>query len=208
MVVTATLLSNTIAVVVPTPPSPFSHLELPDNLDFASVQDLSRWSAPTTSIVARADAEWDDAVTSGGNLWAGMQSDDRKASFLFRTDPHTKDPLLQTVQSPHDGDLIETMTKWGYYEDPVENAKIDKECDFDEYQKCKRAFDELGIKTAPKSKGGPNWCVQWDHQNGPKVLRDKDNKLPPLEQQKYMDESCGKEYRVSGNDIPMRIAPC
>ncbi|KAH7084615.1 hypothetical protein BKA63DRAFT_528584 [Paraphoma chrysanthemicola] len=172
---------------------------------YPRTSSIQRWIAPDVSIFARADAKWDEAVTSGGNLWAGMQSDDRKASFLFRTDPHTKDPLLQTVQSPHDGDLIDTMLKWGYFEDPVENAKIDKECDFDAYQGCKRAFAELGIKTASKGNGGPNWCVQWDHQNGPKVVRDKDNKLPPLELQKYVNESCGKEYRVTGGTFEYAV---
>jgi hypothetical protein len=142
------------------------------------------------------DSKWDQAVLSGGNLWAGMHSDDRKASFLFRTDPHTHDPTIQTVQSTFDGDMKEEFTKWGYFEDPAEHAKIDKECDFATYHKIKRAFDELGIKTESEANSGPNECVQLDHRDGPNVVRDKDDKLPPMDQQKYLDTSCGKEYRV------------
>jgi hypothetical protein len=154
---------------------------------------------PVTGV-STADTEWDKAVLSGGNLWAGMQSVDRKASFLFRTDPHAHDPLLQSIQSEQDGDMKELWEKWGYNEDEEENAKIDKGCDFEVYHKLKRAFDELGIKTQSKGNGGPNHCVQVDHKDGPKVIRDKDGKLPPLDQQKYIDESCGKEYRVSLQD--------
>jgi hypothetical protein len=143
------------------------------------------------------DSKWDQAVLSGGNLWAGMHSDDRKASFLFRTDPHTHDPTIQTVQSTFDGDMKEDFKRWGYFEDPAEHAKIDKECDFATYHKIKRAFDELGIKTESKANGGPNECVQLDHRDGPSVVRNKDDKLPPIDQQKYLDISCGKEYRVS-----------
>jgi hypothetical protein len=64
----------------------------------------------------------------------------------------------------------------------------------------KRAFDELGINTASKANGGPNQCIQLDHRDGAKVVRDKDNKLPPIDKQKYVDESYGKEYRVSQQD--------
>jgi hypothetical protein len=163
--------------------------------------DVSLLGSDPATGVTSTGSEWDKAVLSGGNLWAGMHSDDRKASFLFRTDPHTRDPTLQTVQSEHDGDMKELWQKWGYNEDDNENAKIDKECDFDVYHKLKRAFVELGIKTQSKNNGGPNQCVQIDHKNGPKVIRDKYGKLPPLNQQKYIDESCGKEYRVTQKRI-------
>jgi hypothetical protein len=136
-------------------------------------------------------------MQSIGNLWAGMHSDDRKASFLFRTDPYAHDPTLQSVASPYDGDMVELFKKWGYNEDKADNAKIDKECDFDEYHKIKRAFDELGIKTQSKANGGPNQCFQIDHENGPNVIRDKDGNLPPRKEQRYIDASCGKEYAVS-----------
>jgi hypothetical protein len=154
------------------------------------------WSDSVTAVTA-ASSKWDEAVQSGANLFFGMQSDDRKASFFFKTDPHVKDPTIQTVQSSHDGDMKEEFIKWGYNEDEAENVKIDKECDFETYHKIKRAFDELGIRTESKANKGPNQCVQLDHQNGPKVVRDKDNKLPPIDQQKYIDDCCGKEYRVS-----------
>jgi hypothetical protein len=159
---------------------------------------------PVTAATA-ADSKWDQVVLSGGNLWAGMHSDDRKASFLFRTDPHSHDPTIQTVQSTFDGDMKEDFKKWGYVEDPAEYAKIDKECDFATYHKIKRAFDELGIKTESKANKGPNECVQLDHRDGPNVIRDKDDKLPPLEEQKYIDASCGKEYRVSRNAAHARL---
>jgi hypothetical protein len=146
-----------------------------------------------------ADSKWDLAVLSGGNLWAGMHSDDRKASYLFRTDPHTHDPTMQSVQSSHDGDMREEFKKWGYKEDEAEHAKIDKECNFDAYHKIKRAFDELGIRTESKANNGPNECVQLDHDGGPIVIRDKDGKLPPTEQQMYIDASCGKECKVSAD---------
>jgi hypothetical protein len=155
---------------------------------------------PATGVISTG-SEWNEAVLSGGNLWAGMHSDDRKASFLYRTDPHTRDPMLQTMQSEHDGDMKELWEKWGYNEDKEENAKIDKECDFEVYHKLKRAFDELGIKTQSKGKGGPNQCVQVDHKDGPKVIRDKGGTVPPLDQQKYIDENCGKEYRVSWKGV-------
>jgi hypothetical protein len=150
--------------------------------------------------VTAADTEWDKAVLSGGNLWAGMQSEDRKASFLFRTNPHAHDPLLQTIQSEQGGDMKELWEKGGYNEDEEENAKIDQGCDFEVYHKLKRAFDQLDIKTQSKGNGGPNHCVQVDHKDDSKVIRDKDGKLPPLDQQKYIDESCGKKYRVSLQD--------
>lgn len=168
-----------------------------NTFNYTKINDVAlTWSEPATAVTA-ADSKWDQAVLSGSNLWAGMHFDDRKASFLFKTDPHTHDPTIQSVQSAFDGDMIELFKKWGYNEDEAENAKIDKECDFDKYHKIKRAFDELGIKTDSKGSGGPNQCVNLDHQGGPKVVRDKEDKLPPIDQQKYIDDSCGKEYRVS-----------
>jgi len=166
------------------------------NLISARELDVPLWAEPVTAVTA-AGNKWEDALKSGANLFFGMQTDDRKASFFFKTDPYVQDPTIQTVQSSHDGDMREDFIKWGYKEDEAENAKIDKECDFDAYHRMKRAFDELGINTASKANGGPNQCVQLDHRNGDKVVRDKDNKLPPIDQQKYIDDSCGKEYRVS-----------
>lgn len=168
-----------------------------NQLDVTSADSLPLLWRDHTNVVTLADTKWDKAVLSGRNLWAGMHSDDRKASFLFRTDPHTSDPTLQTVQSPYDGDMKELWKKWGYKEDDAGNAKIDKECDFEAYHKLKRAFEELGVKTESKGKGGPNECVQVDHKDGPNVLRDADGKLPSIDEQKYVEESCGKEYRVS-----------
>jgi hypothetical protein len=156
---------------------------------------------PQTAV--EAASKWDDAVTSGANLYFGMQSDDRKASFFFKTDPHAHDPTVQTVQSTWDGGMKDVFTNWGYNEDDTTNAKIDKECDFETYHKIKKAFDELGIKTASKANGGPNQCVQLDHLNGPTVIRDKDNNLPAIDQQKYIDTSCGKGYRVRKPQPPL-----
>jgi hypothetical protein len=172
---------------------------------YASEADALLEGEPVIAATA-ADSKWDQAVLSGGNLWAGMHSDDRKASFLFRTDPHTHDPMIQTVQSTFDGDMKEDFKKWGYFEDPVEHAIIDKECDFATYHKIRRAFDELGIKTESKANKGPNECVQLDHRDGPNVVCNKDDKLPLLDQQKYIDASCGKEYRVSLS-VP-QVGPC
>jgi hypothetical protein len=160
------------------------------------IDDVSLLGGEPQTAVAEA-IKWDDAVTSGANLYFGMQSDDRKASFFFKTDPHVHDPTIQTVQSTWEGDMKDVFNKWGYNEDDATNAKIDKECDFEQYHKIKKAFDELGINTASKANGGPNQCVQLDHLNSPKVIRDKDNKLPAIDQQKYIDASCGREYRAS-----------
>ena len=197
LVASVMLLTTPItARVVPTSESLFVDTLFTRKLYVTAADDLPlEWSEPAQTV-ARAESKWDKAVISGGNLWAGMHSDDRKASFLFRTDPYQPNLLLQTVQSTQDGDMKESLKKWGYKEDEVENAKIDKECDFDAYHHIKLVFDELGMKTESKGMGGPNQCVQVDHEGGPKVFRDKDNKLPPIEDQKYIDESCGKEYRV------------
>jgi hypothetical protein len=160
------------------------------------IHDVSLFRDEPQTAVAEA-SKWDDAVTSGANLYFGMQSDDRKASFFFKTDPHVHDPTIQTVQSTWDGNMKDVFTRWGYNEDDATNAKIDKECDFERYHKIKKAFDELDINTASKVNGGPNQCVQLDHLNSPNVIRDKDNKLPAIDQQNYIDASCGKEYRVN-----------
>jgi hypothetical protein len=175
----------------------FRDVTVARNLDVVLHDAFSLLGDEPVFAATAADSKWDQAVRSGGNLWAGMHSDDRKASFLFRTDPHTHDPTIQSVQSSHDGDMRQDFKKWGYNEDEAEIAKIDRECDFAIYHKIKRAFDELGIKTESKANNGPNECVQLDHQGGPSVIRDKEDKLPPIDEQKYIDASCGKEYRVS-----------
>jgi hypothetical protein len=148
---------------------------------------------PATTLTA-ADSEWDKAVLSGGNLWAGMHSDDGKVLFLFRTDLYAHEPTFQSVHSAHDGDMVEEFTKWAYNEDEVENTKIDKDCDFNAYHMINQEFDEFGIKTAPKANGGPNQCVQVDHQDGPKVLRDEHGNLSSVADQTYIDDSYRKEY--------------
>lgn len=171
-------------------------LTLTDSTNLTASVDISSDQNKHSPTLTTRDAAWDKAIISGGNLWAGMRSNDRKASFFFRTDPHSPDPLFQSVQSPYDGDLKDTLLQWGYNENDELNAKIDKECDFDAYHHIKRAFDELGMKTASSGNGGPNHCFQIDHSDGPKVVRDKDGKLPAMAEQKYLDETCGKEYRV------------
>jgi hypothetical protein len=141
-----------------------------------------KWSERATGGSA-ADATWDKAVISGGHLWAGMRTDDRMASFFFRTDPHVINPLIQSVQSTYDGNLKDTLKKWGYNENDDLNAKIDKECDFDAYHHIKRAFDELGIKTGSKANSGPNQCFEINHYDGPNVIRDEEGKLPGMADQ-------------------------
>jgi hypothetical protein len=160
----------------------------------APAPDPSSSPRNSTTVHATADPAWDTALTSGGNLWAGMHSSDRKASFLFRTDPHQREPTIQTVQSPHQRDLSPLFEKWGYSE--TEARRIDADCDFDAYHGFKRAFAELGVDTRSSGKGGANQCVQLEHKDGRKVIRGKDGKMPSVREQKYVDESCGKEYRV------------
>ncbi|KAH4085871.1 hypothetical protein HBI70_226730 [Parastagonospora nodorum] len=172
---------------------------------YLTVGTIARVLLASDTTVTAAGIKWDDAVKSGANLFFGMQTDDRKASFFFKTDPYVQDPTIQTVQSSHDGDMKEEFIKWGYNEDEAQNAKIDKECDFEAYHRMKRAFDELGINTASKANGGPNQCVQLDHRDGATVVRDKDNKLPPTDEQRYIDESCGKEYRETGGTFQFGI---
>jgi hypothetical protein len=178
-------------------PSLSAHVAAADDANLTCLEvTLPRWSELTARATA-GYAAWDKAVVSGGHLWAGMRVDDRMASFFFRTDPHVPDPLIQSVQSPYDGDLKDKLKQWGYNENDDLNSKIDKECDFDAYHHIKRAFDDLGIKTASKANGGPNQCFQINHYDGPNVIRDEEGKYPGMADQKYKDESCGKEYRVS-----------
>ena len=192
----AIVITTSVAASLPPVPASVARGD-DDNLTYLEATP-ARWS----ELAARGpagDAAWDKAVVSGGHLWAGMRSDDRMASFFFRTDPHVPDPLIQSVQSPYDGDLKDEIKKWGYNENDDVNAKIDKECDFEAYHHLKRAFDDLGIKTASKANSGPNQCFEINHYDGPNVIRDEEGKLPGMADQKYKDESCGKEYRVSQN---------
>jgi hypothetical protein len=196
-----------ITRVTATPTDSPGDLTLTDSIVFIEPNDVAKEETGLTPTLINRDDAWDKAIISGGNLWAGMRSDDRKASFFFRTDPHSPDPLLQSVQSLYDGDLKDTLLKWGYNENDELNAKIDKECDFDTYHHIKRAFNELGMKTESSGKGGPNHCFEINHFDGPKVMKDKDNKLPGMAEQKYTDESCGKEYRVSYPTSPHITLP-
>lgn len=179
------------------PPGPdIAHANRLHDLDLAEGNAVlhDRANAATGAVTVES---WDKAKELGRKLRIGMIKDDKEAAQLF-------DPNSKTVQSVFDGDLKETLEKWGYNEPPPEKTKIDKECDFDAYHHIKTAFDDLGIDTRSKGNGGPNECFEIDHANGPKVLRDENGQLPPVEKQKYIDESCGKEYRVSRSNIDSR----
>lgn len=162
------------------------------------------FAAPT------ADTEWDKALATGSKLHVTLPLKDRLASWYWKTDLHHSDPNVQTVQSPFDGDMKGLFRHWGYNEPSEEKASIDKDCDFEGYHKLKRAFEELGISTKSKGQGGPNVCLQIDHYDGPAVLRNDNGVLPPMLEQKYIDTTCGKEYRVSRDlqDYSARINLC
>jgi hypothetical protein len=178
-------------------------------IEFSALHELDvQIAEPSTSTSStrktadvKRDSKWDESVTSGGNLFAAMQSNGRKALWLFRNDPHNHhNSAYQTVQSPHEGDLKDILAKWGYsdYDDDAKKKRtIDMDCDFERTHSLKRAFDALGIRTGSAGKARPNQCFQIDRKDGPKILRDKENKLPSIGNQQYIDESCGKVYRVS-----------
>lgn len=170
--------------------------------------DVNGSIPPSTPELAApvADSNWDKALASGSKLHVTLPLSDKLASWYWKTDPHHNDPNVQTVQSPYDGDMKELFRHWGYKEPSEEKQliNIDKDCDFEGSHKLKRAFDDLGIGTKSKLQGGPNVCLQIDHADGPAVLRDEDGELPAMQDQKYIDTTCGKEYRVS----PELPRPC
>jgi hypothetical protein len=84
---------------------------------YLTVGTIARVLLASDTAVTAAGSKWDDAVKSGANLFFGMQTDDRKASFFFKTNPYVQEPTIQTVQSSHDGDMKEDFINWGCKED-------------------------------------------------------------------------------------------
>jgi hypothetical protein len=101
----------TSRILLPSDSALLSNIAVAHNFDGVVNDGFSLLGDEPVFAATAADSKWDQAVLSGGNLWAGMHSDDRKASFLFRTDPHTHDPTIQSVQSSRDGDMREEFTK-------------------------------------------------------------------------------------------------
>ena len=96
------------------------------------------------------------------------------------------------VHSPWDGTLEEELKTWGYKD--VSDARTD-DCDFENTNRMKPAFDALGIDTRDSSEGGPNHCFTVIHRDGPAVERGQFGNLPPLSSQYYTVN--GRKYRVS-----------
>jgi hypothetical protein len=89
------------------------------------------------------------SVQGGAKLLQGMKADNKTAVALFGPG--------EATESPYDGDLNDTLVSWGY-NDSTEamQKKHDDECDIENSNKLKKCFDELGMGTKSKGRGGPN----------------------------------------------------
>jgi hypothetical protein len=126
--------------------------------------------------------EWTKAVCRGTNLLKAMVLDEAETSRLLQW-PY--------AESPWDGDLRETLGKWGYSQEEY----ADEACDFGEKYKFDTALQALGIDSKPADQGGSNHCFYLKHNDGPSVHLGPDGKMPPVKEQKYTVD--GKKYPVS-----------
>ncbi|KAH5436206.1 hypothetical protein HBI47_071090 [Parastagonospora nodorum] len=117
-----------------------------------------------------------------------MKADNKTAAALFG--------LGETSESPYDGDLYDTLVAWGYNDNTeAMQKKHDDECDVENGNKVKQCFDELGMGTKSKGRGGPNQCFQIKHFDSPAVMLYEDGSRPEKANQ-YYKAPCGTTMRV------------
>lgn len=145
-----------------------------------SKHELTSW--------ATEDA-WTLSVQQGAKLLQGTKADDKAAATLYG--------LGETVESPYDGDLHDTVVSWGYNDNTAAmQKKHDEECDMGNVNKLKKCFDELGLGTKSKGQGGSNQCFQIEHFDSPAVILNEDGSRPEKANQ-YYKAPCGTIMRVT-----------
>lgn len=130
------------------------------------------------------DRIWYKAVCSGQKIFQALS-----------TDSGTAGRFIAPVTSSWDGAMVEEMKTWGYNDN---SGLYDSQCDF-KYEFLHNlgvAFQAMGIDPKSAGQGGPNQCFSIEHQNGPKIPRRPDGRLPPNSQQYYTAPD-GLQYRVS-----------
>jgi hypothetical protein len=193
----STLTALTIARAVPFEPfnSLSRHPFLDSGLNVTTTNGLSSFHLDGPATAVDGDSAWDRSVNQGAKLVQGMKMGDKEAGELYG--------LGDSAESPYDGDLHDTLEAWGYMDNAEGmKASVDKECNMDSGaltsgQWLKKAFDELGMGTKSKGKGGPNECFQIEHYNSAAVIPDENGKRPPKDQQWYK-APCGTDFRVTG----------
>jgi hypothetical protein len=142
--------------------------------------------AGIVTVAASPDAIWEKARCQGAALLQAMILKEAESKTLLQW-PYT--------QSPWDGDLKDSLRKWGYLDDEDTHAQNDVFCDFS--YRCPTAFAAMGIDTQSAGKGGPNHCFKLEHRDSPAVHLDKDGNMPLPSEQWYSVD--GKIYRVSAS---------
>ena len=86
------------------------------------------------------------------------------------------------------------MREWGWNDDTdALKKKYDAQCDFANYHKITKCFEELGLETGSKGSDGPNECFVAEHWDGPTVKKVL-GFLPKVKDQRY--EACGTKLWV------------
>jgi len=126
-----------------------------------------------------------------------MKADDKTAAALYG--------LGETAESPYHGDLHDTLVSWGYNDNTeAMQKKADSECDMENGNMVKKCFEELGLGTKSKGKGGPNECFQIEHYDSPAVIPNEDGSRPEKENQHYK-APCGTIMRVTSAEDTVGI---
>ncbi|KAH7091520.1 hypothetical protein FB567DRAFT_546239 [Paraphoma chrysanthemicola] len=124
-----------------------------------------------------ADAWWDKAVCRGNKSILAMTLSREEAA-----------KHVTLVDRPWVGDDLEAkLTSWGYKDD-AQTRDLDMSCDFERTRQytLQEALNYFGISNQKSwGEGGANKCFHLIHCDGENVMRGKDNKLPPLIDQRY-----------------------
>lgn len=148
--------------------------------------DTSALAESRARAAATDQEQWTANVTRGRKLLAAMKSTDFEAATLFK--------LGMTAKSRFDGDLKAEMREWGWNDDTdALKKKYDAQCDFANYHKITKCFEELGLETGSKGSDGPNECFVAEHWDGPTVKKIL-GFLPKVKDQRY--EACGTKLWV------------
>jgi hypothetical protein len=164
-------------------------------LNITTTGSLSAFDFDGPATAVDGDDAWARSINRGAKLLQGMKMGDKEAGQLYG--------LGDSADSPCDGDLHNVLESWGYRDNAAGMKEAaDKYCDMDsssmlDGQKLKKTFDELGMGTKSKNKGGPNECFQIEHYNSAAVILDEDGTRPAKYHQ-YYKAPCGTEFRETG----------
>jgi hypothetical protein len=151
---------------------PFYESEL--NITTTGSLSAFDFDGPVTAV--DGDDAWARSINRGAKLLQGMKMGDKEAGQLYG--------LGDSAESPYDGDLHDVLGLWGYRDNAAGMKEAaDKDCDMDsssmlDGHRLKKTFDELGMGTKSKNKGGSNECFQIEHYNNAAVILDEDGTRP------------------------------